>query len=89
MMSLRGHLRNALRRQKVSSISKRLTSTFADLDLSLKEILGYNMAALKYVRRQYEANTTAEFYEQDPLLDEAQVRQMIEDGKKRKRKVVL
>lgn len=59
--------------------------------------LGYNLAALKYLQRQHEANKVAEFYEKDVLgtgmsggsgnmADEKDVRAMLEaSAKKRKR----
>jgi len=35
--------------------------------LCLQDILGYNIAALKYVKREYEANTTAEFFDEQKI----------------------
>ncbi|CAG8537832.1 10629_t:CDS:10 [Paraglomus brasilianum] len=32
-----------------------------------KDMLGYNIAALKYVKREYEANTTAEFFDEQKI----------------------
>lgn len=48
-----------------------------------KDIIGYNLAALQYIRRRNEAERTAQFYEED--LDEDAVRAKIAEGKKRKR----
>lgn len=48
-----------------------------------KDTLSYNLAALKYIKRQSDAQLTAEFYEQE--LDEEKVRERIAEGKKRKR----
>jgi U3 small nucleolar RNA-associated protein 12 len=49
-----------------------------------KTTIGYNLAALQYIRRRNEADRTAQFYEEEGL-DEGQVRARIEEGKKRKR----
>ncbi|GAA5889234.1 hypothetical protein JCM6882_000682 [Rhodosporidiobolus microsporus] len=68
MVALKGHLRDALKKQKTT--------------------LGYNLAGLKYLQRQHEANRVAEFYEQDAtgMADEKEVRAQIEaSAKKRKR----
>ena len=48
-----------------------------------KDTLSYNLAALKYIKRQTEAELTAEFYEEE--MDEEKVRERIADSKKRKR----
>lgn len=48
-----------------------------------KDTLSYNLAALKYIKRQSDAQLTAEFYEEE--MDEEKVRERIADGKKRKR----
>lgn len=66
LISLRRHLRDALRKQK--------------------DTLSYNLAALKYIKRQSDAKLTAEFYEEE--MDEEKVRAKIADGKKRKRVVM-
>ncbi|KAF9469098.1 WD-repeat-containing protein [Collybia nuda] len=47
-----------------------------------KEIIGYNLAALQYIRRRNTSNRTAQFYDE---LDEESVRAKIAEGKKRKR----
>ena len=49
-----------------------------------KDVLGYNLAALQYIRRQNDAHRTAQFYEEEGL-DEENVRARIAEGKKRKR----
>ncbi|CAB4425009.1 unnamed protein product [Rhizophagus irregularis] len=46
-----------------------------------KDLLGYNLAALKYIKRDWEANSTSEFF--DPLLDNE-----LEDGSSKKRKFI-
>ncbi|KDQ20509.1 hypothetical protein BOTBODRAFT_50600 [Botryobasidium botryosum FD-172 SS1] len=69
LIPLRTHLRAALRREK--------------------DEIGYNLAALKFLQRRVVASRTAEFYgeaiETGGELDEAKVREMIAEGKKRKR----
>lgn len=52
-----------------------------------KEIMGYNLAALQYIRRQNEAQRTAQFFEEESL-DEEKVRARIAEEKKRKRVIV-
>ncbi|ETW84392.1 hypothetical protein HETIRDRAFT_381903 [Heterobasidion irregulare TC 32-1] len=52
--------------------------------LHQKQSIGYNLAALQYIKRQSDAQRTAQFFEGD-LMDEEKVRARIEDGKKRKR----
>ncbi|RDB22656.1 putative WD repeat-containing protein C3D6.12 [Hypsizygus marmoreus] len=49
-----------------------------------KDIIGYNLAALQYIRRRNESERTAQFYE-DEGMDEEKVRAKIAEGKKRKR----
>lgn len=48
-----------------------------------KHTISYNLAALKYIKRQSEAQQTAEFFEEE--LDEETIKQRISEGKKRKR----
>lgn len=48
-----------------------------------KDTLSYNLAALRYIKRQSEAELTAEFFEEE--MDEEKVKERIADGKKRKR----
>jgi hypothetical protein len=65
-----------------------LLSFTADTSSYSQTTLGYNLAALKYLQRQHEANRVAEFYEQDStgMKDESDVRAQIEaQAKKRKR----
>lgn len=50
--------------------------------LQQKKVIGYNLAALQYIRRRNASDRTAQFYEE---LDEEQVRAKIAEGKKRKR----
>lgn len=49
-----------------------------------KETIGYNLAALQYIRRRNDADRTAQFYEEEGLNEEA-IRTRIAEGKKRKR----
>lgn len=49
-----------------------------------KDTVGYNLAALQYIRRKSEAERTALFFEKEGF-DESKVREMITEGKKRKR----
>ncbi|KAK7049601.1 beta transducin [Paramarasmius palmivorus] len=48
-----------------------------------KDMMGYNLAALQYLRQRNDHERTAQFYEEE--LDEEQVRVKISEGKKRKR----
>jgi len=48
-----------------------------------KDTLSYNLAALRYIKRQSDAQRTAEFHEEE--LDEDAVKARIAEGKKRKR----
>ena len=50
---------------------------------SQKEVMGYNLAALQYLRRKDESNRTAQFHEE--AIDEEAARARITEGKKRKR----
>ncbi|KAJ7228764.1 hypothetical protein GGX14DRAFT_414884 [Mycena pura] len=49
-----------------------------------KEIIGYNLAALRYIRRRNDSERVAQFYEEEGM-DEDKVRAKITEGKKRKR----
>ncbi|GAA6013590.1 hypothetical protein JCM10207_004784 [Rhodosporidiobolus poonsookiae] len=71
MVALKGHLREALKKQK--------------------NTLGYNLAALKYIQRQHDANRVAEFYEQDTtgMADEKEVRAQIEASAKKRKRAVM
>ena len=42
-----------------------------------KDTLSYNLAALKYIKRQSEAELTAEFFEAEAEMDEEKVRERI------------
>ncbi|EJU06188.1 WD40 repeat-like protein [Dacryopinax primogenitus] len=48
-----------------------------------KEAIGYNLAAMRYIRRQDEATRTAELYEEG--LDDETIKERIAAGQKRKR----
>ena len=52
-----------------------------------KETMVYNLAALEYIQRQNEAQSMANFYEEESF-DEERVKARIAEGKKRKRIVV-
>ncbi|GAA5974777.1 hypothetical protein JCM11641_007261 [Rhodosporidiobolus odoratus] len=71
MVALKGHLRDALKKQKTT--------------------LGYNLAALKYLQRQHDANRVAEFYEQDAtgMASEEEVRKKIEEGAKKRKRATM
>jgi len=49
-----------------------------------KDVIGYNLAALQYIRRRNDAERTAQFYEEEEM-DEEKVRARIAEGRKRKR----
>ena len=49
-----------------------------------KDTIAYNLAALKYIKRQNDAQRIAEFFEEEGM-DEEKVRERIAEGKKRKR----
>lgn len=48
-----------------------------------KDMMGYNLAALQYIRRHNDSDRTTEFFEE--TFDEETVRLKIAEGKKRKR----
>lgn len=50
-----------------------------------KDTVGYNLAALQYLRRKSEAERIALFFETEGFESESKVRDMIAEGKKRKR----
>lgn len=86
MVSLRLHLREALKRQKVRfSLSRcKHGSRFA------QDTIGYNLAALRYISRQHEAARVADFYEQDGgMAEEAKVREKIAEGVKKRKRAAL
>ncbi|PCH41262.1 WD-repeat-containing protein [Wolfiporia cocos MD-104 SS10] len=49
-----------------------------------KDLVAYNLAALKFIKRQNDAQRIADFYEEEGM-DEEKVRERIAEGKKRKR----
>ncbi|KAJ7507698.1 WD-repeat-containing protein [Mycena galericulata] len=49
-----------------------------------KEIMGYNLAALQYIRRRNDSERVAQFFEEEGM-DEEKIRAKIGEGKKRKR----
>ncbi|KAF5322187.1 hypothetical protein D9619_000449 [Psilocybe cf. subviscida] len=49
-----------------------------------KEVIGYNLAALQFIRRKNDAERTAQFFEEEGM-DEEKVKARIAEGKKRKR----
>ncbi|KIL70155.1 hypothetical protein M378DRAFT_117072 [Amanita muscaria Koide BX008] len=49
-----------------------------------KETIGYNLAALQYLRKKEESDRTAQFYEEETVSEET-IRTRIAEGKKRKR----
>jgi len=52
--------------------------------------IGFNLAALRYVRAQHVAQKTSDLYEKEGLdMDEDAVRARIEEGQKRKRKLAV
>ncbi|KAJ9114165.1 hypothetical protein QFC20_001681 [Naganishia adeliensis] len=53
-----------------------------------KETMGYNMAALKFIKRLHDANKTASMLE-DEALDEDKVRARIEEGMKKRKRVAV
>ncbi|KAF6762715.1 WD-repeat-containing protein [Ephemerocybe angulata] len=52
-----------------------------------KDIIGYNLAALHFIKNKNDAERTAQFYEEEGL-DEEKVKARIAEGKKRKRVVL-
>ena len=48
-----------------------------------KDTISYNLAALRYIKRQSDAQLTAELYEEE--MDEEKVKERIAESKKRKR----
>ncbi|BGP34220.1 beta transducin [Rhodotorula toruloides] len=76
-----------------------LKSHLRDALKKQKNVLGYNLAALKYLQRQHDSNKVAEFYEQEVLggsggggggmVDEKAVREMIEKSAKKRKRAAL
>ncbi len=55
-----------------------------------KETIGFNLAALKFIKSQHTANKTAEIYERDGIdLDDHAVQAKINDKAPRKRKLLV
>jgi U3 small nucleolar RNA-associated protein 12 len=52
-----------------------------------KDIIGYNLAALQFIKNKNDAERTAQFYEEENW-DEEKVKARIAEGKKRKRVVL-
>lgn len=75
---------NRVMRTTLLSIRLRLR---AALDTQ-KSSLGFNKAALRYVKRQHDATKTATMLEEE-ALDEDQVRAKIEAGRKQKKRVAV
>lgn len=50
-----------------------------------KDEIGYNFAALQFIRQQHEAERVANFYEQENMDEEKVRARLAEGGKKRKR----
>ncbi|CED82934.1 WD40-repeat-containing subunit of the 18S rRNA processing complex [Phaffia rhodozyma] len=53
-----------------------------------KETVGYNLAALKFLQRQVESDKTASFWETEGM-DEEKVRAKIEEGQKKRKRVII
>jgi len=49
-----------------------------------KDVIGYNLVALQFIRRKNDSERVAQFYEEDGM-DEEKVKARIAEGKKRKR----
>ena len=90
MLSLRSNLREALKRSKVRFIPPSLKRYEINRLSDDQDTIGYNLAALRYISRQYEASKTAEFYEQDGgMIEEDKVREKIDEGIKKRKRAVL
>jgi U3 small nucleolar RNA-associated protein 12 len=68
-----------------------MRSVLVDLRINLRDVLqkqkeeiGYNLAALQYIRQQYESQRTAQFHEEGDV-DETKAELNLLDYKKRKR----
>lgn len=53
-----------------------------------RETVGYNLAALKFIQRQVEGEKTAEFWETEGM-DAEKVAARIEEGQKKRKRVVV
>jgi len=71
---------NRIMRTTLIPLRKHLRSTLQQQ----KDVIGYNLAALQYIRRKNDAERTAQFYEAENM-DEEKVKARIAEGKKRKR----
>jgi len=49
-----------------------------------KDVIGYNLVALQFIRRKNDSERVAQFYEEDGM-DEEKVKARIAEGTKRKR----
>jgi len=49
-----------------------------------KDVIGYNLVALQFIRRKNDSERVAQFYEEEGM-DEEKVKARIAEGKKRKR----
>lgn len=72
-----------------------MRSVLVDLRVHLRETLqrqkeeiGYNLAALQYIRQQHETQRISHFLEQENM-DEEKVRARLLEGKKRKRVAIV
>lgn len=54
-----------------------------------KNIMGYNHAALKFIRRQHEENRTATLLEKSGLTDEEAIRKKLDESVKKRKRAVL
>lgn len=53
-----------------------------------RETVGYNLAALRFIQRSVEGEKNAEFWESEGM-DEEKVRARIEEGQKKRKRVVV
>lgn len=53
-----------------------------------RETIGYNMAALRFIKNRYEAERTAGLFEEEGW-DEEKVRERIEEGKGKRKRVQI
>jgi U3 small nucleolar RNA-associated protein 12 len=56
-----------------------------------KDTIGYNLAALHFLKRQHDSKKTAEFYEQDKTgeLTEEEVRAKLAQGAKKRKRAII
>ncbi|KAG8891521.1 hypothetical protein FRB99_003548, partial [Tulasnella sp. 403] len=81
---LKTHHRQIVATRTMRSVLIELRTHLRDALNRQKDEIGYNLAALGYIRHQHEAERIALFYEQEDM-DEEKVRARLADGKKRKR----